>query len=118
MPLRVLVVDDDAAVRDVIGVVLSLEPRIEVVGEARDGFEAIEATDRLRPDAVVLDLMMPRMGGAEALPLLLQRHPALRVVTLSAAADVDPEVRRLCAAVVEKTRFAVDLRDALLGSSG
>lgn len=113
MPLRVLVVDDDAAVRDVIRVVLSFEPGIKIVGEASDGVEAIEEVNRLRPDAVVLDLTMPRMGGAEALPILLRDHPSLRVVTLSAVAEVDPVVAQLSAAVVEKTRFA-DLLPAVL----
>ena len=113
---RVLVVDDDAAIRDMLQVLLSLYPEIEIVGEARDGAEAIEQADRLDPDVVVLDLMMPRMAGDEALPVLLERHPGMRVLVLTAMAEtVSEEVVRL-ATVVAKTKVATDLVPALLAS--
>ena len=115
MPLRVLIVDDEPDVREMLVVLCSLYPDIVVVGEAKDGVEAIEQAASLHPDAVVLDLMMPNLSGVDALPLLLRDHPDVRVVVLTAAVEIDPEVTRLSAAVVGKTRVASDLCPALLG---
>ena len=65
--IRVLVVDDSAFVRKVVSQMLSRSPRIEVVGAARDGEEALELVERQRPDVITLDLVMPRMNGVEFL---------------------------------------------------
>jgi two-component system chemotaxis response regulator CheB len=65
--IRVLVVDDSAFVRKVVAQMLSRSPRMEVVGAARDGVEALELVERLRPDVITLDLVMPRMNGVEFL---------------------------------------------------
>lgn len=65
--IKVLVVDDSAFVRKVVAQMLSRSPRIEVVGAARDGEEALELVERLRPDVITLDLVMPRMNGVEFL---------------------------------------------------
>lgn len=62
-PVRVLVVDDSAFARKVLRTVLTTSPAIEVVGTARDGLDALEQIDRLRPDVVTLDLMMPNLDG-------------------------------------------------------
>ena len=66
MTIRVLVVDDQALVRAGLGVILGAQVDIEVVGEAADGFEAVEAAGRLRPDVVLMDIRMPRLDGLEA----------------------------------------------------
>jgi two-component system chemotaxis response regulator CheB len=65
--IKVLVVDDSAFVRKVVTQMLSRSPRLEVVGAARDGEEALELVERLRPDVITLDLVMPRMNGVEFL---------------------------------------------------
>lgn len=65
-PLRILVVDDQALVRSGFAMMLSVEPDIEVVGEAADGAESIEATARLAPDVVLMDVEMPRCNGIDA----------------------------------------------------
>src|SRR5690349_5630099 len=66
-PIRVLVVDDSAFVRKVVTQMLSRSPAISVVGAARDGEEALQLVERLRPDVITLDLVMPRMNGVEFL---------------------------------------------------
>ena len=65
-PIRVLLVDDQELVRAGFRVILQSEPGIEVVGEARDGAEAVEAAARLRPDVICMDVQMPGVDGLEA----------------------------------------------------
>ena len=74
--IRVLVVDDSAFVRKVVSQMLSRSPNIEVVATARDGEDALEFTERHRPDVITLDLVMPRMNGVE----FLRRQNAIRRV--------------------------------------
>src|SRR5207344_3017191 len=84
--LRVLVVDDSAYVRKVIKQMLSRSPFLEVVGTARDGEEALELVEQLRPDVVTLDLMMPRMDGVAFLREQMARRP-LPIVIVSIASE-------------------------------
>lgn len=80
---RVLIVDDEDTLRSLLRLMLERSGRFEVVGEARDGREAIEMADSLGPDLILLDLSMPRMDGLEALPHLRRLIPTARVVVLS-----------------------------------
>ncbi|MFI1988815.1 response regulator [Actinoplanes sp. NPDC020271] len=68
--IRVLVADDQAMVRTGFGMIIGAQPDMEVVGEAADGVDAVEAARRLRPDVALLDIRMPRMDGLQALRLL------------------------------------------------
>lgn len=86
-PIRVLIVDDHAVVRDGLRVFLELQDGIEVVGEAGDGEEAIEAAVRLRPDVVLMDLVMPRLDGLAAMRTLRERVPGARVIVLTSFVD-------------------------------
>lgn len=79
-PIRVLVVDDSAFVRKVVTQMLSRSPQIEVVGAARDGEDALDLTERLRPDVITLDLVMPRMNGVEFLRRQGERRPVATVI--------------------------------------
>jgi len=81
--LRVLVVDDQALVRAGFSSILQREADLEVVGEAADGVEALEAVGRTNPDVVLMDVRMPRMDGIAATRQLRARHPAVRVVVLT-----------------------------------
>jgi DNA-binding NarL/FixJ family response regulator len=82
-PIRVLLVDDHAMVRRGMRDFLALHDDIEVVGEAADGAEAVERADELRPDIVVMDLMMPNLDGIEATARIKAAHPELEVIALT-----------------------------------
>lgn len=81
-PIRVLIVDDSALVRQAISEALSRDPEIEVVGTAPDPYVAREKIARLNPDVITLDLEMPRMDGLTFLRILMKHHP-LPVVVVS-----------------------------------
>jgi two-component system chemotaxis response regulator CheB len=84
-PIRVMVVDDNAVVRDLLSRWLNAEPEIEVVAALRTGREAVDQFERHRPDVVLLDIEMPVLDGLKALPLLLAMDRDLVVVMVSTA---------------------------------
>jgi DNA-binding NarL/FixJ family response regulator len=84
---RVLLVDDNAGVRQDLRTVLALAGDVEVVGEAQDGQAAIRQVDSLRPDVVVIDLAMPVMDGYEATRQIKTCYPACRVIALTIHGD-------------------------------
>jgi DNA-binding NarL/FixJ family response regulator len=81
--IRVLIADDHAIVREGLRTFLDLQDGIEVAGEAADGREAIEEAERLGPDVVLMDLVMPNLDGVEAMRELRTRVPQARVVVLT-----------------------------------
>jgi DNA-binding NarL/FixJ family response regulator len=87
--IRVLIVDDHAVVRQGLRTFLELQDEIEVVGEAADGIEAVELVQRTKPDVALLDLIMPRLGGLEAIRRIREVAPATRVLVLTSFADDD-----------------------------
>ena len=84
---QVVICDDQPAFREIVSVVLGLEPDVEVVGEAGDGREAIRIVAELRPDVLLLDVAMPVMDGLEALPQIRESAPDTRVVMLTGVAS-------------------------------
>lgn len=85
--LRVMVVDDDEDLRELLRLVLEGSERFEIVGEASDAATALELAPRHRPDAVVLDLGLPGLSGLQVLPELRRLVPAARVVVFSGQGD-------------------------------
>jgi len=85
----VLIVDDHAVVREGLRTFLDLQDGLEVVGEAGDGAEAVEAARRLEPDVVLMDLVMPRVDGVQAMRELREDVPGARVIVLTSFLDDD-----------------------------
>jgi NarL family two-component system response regulator LiaR len=89
-PIRIVVVDDHAVVRKGIQALLATEPDLEVVGEGEDGSQAVSLYDQLEPDLLLLDLLMPKMGGIEAIRRIKEKYPDARILILTSfAADED-----------------------------
>jgi DNA-binding NarL/FixJ family response regulator len=96
---RVLIVDDHALLREGLRALLKTAPDIEVVGEAADGQQAIEACSRLEPDVVLMDIAMPGLGGLEATLEIRKLVPRTRVLVLSQYDDREYVARFLKAGV-------------------
>jgi NarL family two-component system response regulator LiaR len=88
-PIRVLVADDHAVVREGLRTFLSLQDGIEVVGEAGDGEAAVREAEIRRPDVILMDLVMPRLDGVGAMRELRRRMPECRVIVLTSYAQDD-----------------------------
>jgi two-component system, NarL family, response regulator LiaR len=86
-PIRVLIADDHAVVREGLRTFFSLQDDIEVVGDAADGEQAVAMAERLEPDVVVMDLVMPKLDGIGAMRELRRRAPGTRVVILTSFID-------------------------------
>ncbi|MBW3592456.1 MAG: response regulator transcription factor [Actinobacteria bacterium] len=104
--------DDQEAFRQVMTLVLGLEPGIEVVGEAADGREAVDLVTRLSPDVLLLDIAMPVMDGLEALPLIREAAPRTSVAMLTGVASEQVRERALAggaALFIEKGTDAAEM---------
>ena len=109
---RVLIVDDNFAVRSMVRQVFELEPEFEVSGEAENGVEALQKAATLKPDLIILDLSMPLMTGLDAAPQLMEILPAVRIILFTV--EEGNEVERLARvggihAVVSKQQVASEL---------
>jgi DNA-binding NarL/FixJ family response regulator len=91
-PIRVLLVDDHAIVREGLHTLLSEEAGIEVIGQAANGAEAVELAGRLQPDVILMDLVMPEMDGIEATRRLRHSNPSSHILVLTSFTD-DQRVR-------------------------
>jgi two-component system, NarL family, response regulator LiaR len=87
--IRVLLVDDHAVVREGLRTFLELQEGIEIVGEAGDGEAAIREAERLHPDVILMDLVMPKLDGVGAMRELRRRLPASRVIVLTSFTQDD-----------------------------
>jgi DNA-binding NarL/FixJ family response regulator len=87
--IRILLVDDHAVVREGLRTFLDLQEGLEVVGEAGDGEEAVQLANRLQPDVVLMDLVMPKLDGVAAMRRLRESVPDTRVIVLTSFLDDD-----------------------------
>lgn len=98
--IRILIVDDHAVVRKGLAMVLRLEPDIEIAGEAENGRAGLEAAQRIHPDIVLADLVMPEMDGKEMALRLRKMDPTIKIMMLTGT-EVDDRVYDLVAAGIE-----------------
>ena len=87
MTIRVLIADDHGVVRQGLRMFLGSDPEIEIVGEGRDGAEALEMARRLRPDVVLMDLLMPVLNGVAATLAIRRELPDIEVVALTSVLE-------------------------------
>jgi two-component system, NarL family, response regulator LiaR len=87
MPIRVLVADDHSVVRQGLRMFLSSDPELEIIAEAQDGAEAVELARQLRPDVVLMDLLMPVMDGIRATEIIRREIPHTEVVALTSVLE-------------------------------
>ncbi len=87
--IRVLIVEDQAVVREGLAAIFSYQSDIEVVGQAKDGIEAVEMLNETKPDVILLDLVMPRQDGLTTIPILKEKRPEAHILVLTSFADND-----------------------------
>ena len=83
MRATILIVDDNPRLRELIRRISTQEPDLRVVGEAEDGAEAIRLAHQLRPDIVLMDLVMPGINGLEAMRRIKVKHPEIKVIIMT-----------------------------------
>ena len=114
--IKVLISDDHLVVRMGISALLETEADIEVVGQAKNGVEAVSKSVRLQPDVVIMDLMMPKKDGIAATAELREKCPAARVIVLTSYSTSDVIARALdsgAAGAVLKTATETELVTAI-----
>jgi NarL family two-component system response regulator LiaR len=87
MAIRILIADDHSVVRQGLRMFLGLDPELEVIGEARDGAEALLRAHELHPDVVLIDLLMPVMDGIAAIGAIKRELPDIEVIALTSVLD-------------------------------
>ena len=116
---RVVVADDHPLARDMLKQVICQEPDLEVIGEAQDGYEALELCRRLRPDTVLIEARMPKMGGIEATQRIKQELPWIPILVMNTFRDPDQLLEALeagAAGYVLKSSGPQQIRNAVRGA--
>ncbi len=116
MPIKVLLVDDHSVVRQGLRMFLSLDPELKVIGEAANGREAIQAAHQLKPDVILMDLLMPVMDGISAIAVLRKELPKIEVIALTSILEDEKVVGAIRAGAIGyllKDTQAEDLNRAI-----
>src|SRR5262245_48229464 len=88
-PIRLLIVDDHAIVRQGLRAIIRVTADLELVGEAENGRTAVDLAATLQPDVVLMDLVMPELDGVTAIALIKRNQPAIRIIALTTFAEAD-----------------------------
>lgn len=99
--IRILLVDDELVVRNSLKLQFQLEPGVYIVGEARNGREAIQMTAELNPDLVIMDLLMPDLDGLLATARLAASYPQLKIIILSVQDDLQTQALAIAAGATD-----------------
>lgn len=121
LPLRVLIADDNELFAKKLEAMLAGEQRVELIGVAQEGKQAVELAEKLRPDIVLMDIAMPILDRFEATRILRQRGNTARVLVLTASAehgDADRALREGAYGYLTKDRIASELVPAVLDVAG
>ena len=121
MKIRVIAADDFPLVREGIVRALNRDPAIEVVGQANNGHEALELVAALRPDVLILDLIMPGLDGLGVLDALSASHPEVRVLLMTASEQAGPLLGAFeagAAGYLSKRVTGEELRQAVITAHG
>lgn len=87
-PFRVLIADDHAYAREGIRDIVMSDSDFEIVGEAQNGLQALELTEQLMPDIILMDINMPKINGLEATKLVKERYPYVKIVIITVSDDI------------------------------
>jgi two-component system NarL family response regulator len=120
-PIRILIADDHRLFAQALEAILATDERIEVVGHAENGAEAIELASSLDPDVTLMDIVMPKMDGFEATRRIRVDRPTACVLMLTGSnsrTDVDRARKAGAAGYVTKDRIAAELIDAIIEVAG
>jgi two-component system, NarL family, response regulator NreC len=99
LPTRILLVDDHSIVCDALALLLERQPNLKIVGSATSGEQAIPAAMRLKPDLIIMDLVLPKLSGLEATKQILVQNPQIQIIALSACHEPIQVSRALHAGV-------------------
>jgi DNA-binding NarL/FixJ family response regulator len=116
-PIRVLIADDEALFIESVEALLANDDRVEVVGTARNGKDAVELAIAIEPDVTLMDISMPMLDGIEAARRIREHHPTACILVLtgsSISADIDRSRQAGVAAFLTKDRLGSQLVDAIL----
>ena len=115
-PIRILIADDHSIVRDGLAMILDIQPDLTVVGQAKDGLEAVRAADETRPDVAIVDLMMPKLDGCQATVQIKECSPQTAVLILTSFVDstlVTEAMRKGASGAIGKDSPREDLLSAI-----
>ncbi|MEX2211775.1 MAG: response regulator transcription factor [Gaiellaceae bacterium] len=120
-PIRVLIADDHTLFAEALKAILATDDRFDVVGRARNGEQAVDLHQELRPDVVLMDISMPVLDGVDAVRKIRKKRPSANILMLTGSNslhDIDRSRKAGAAGYVTKDKIAAELIDAIVEAAG